>query len=70
MLNDRFKKVIFDHRALTKSNALASSIVEVRGEREQLLDDLILEIDGDEEHRRVDRNEKSEKDRKLLAAGV
>ena len=62
--------MISDHRALTKSNARASGITEVRGEREQRLEDLILEIDEDEEHRRADRNEKSEKGRKLLAAGV
>ena len=68
-LNDSFKKVISDHRTLSNSNARVSGITEVRGEREQLLDDLILENDEDEEHRRSDRNEKSEKDRKLLAAG-
>ena len=69
-LNDSFKKVISDYRTLSKSNARASGIAEVRGEREQILDDLILEIDEDEEHRRSYRNEKSEKDRKLLAVGV
>ena len=62
--------MISDHRELSNSNARTSGITEINGEREQLLDDLILEIDGDEEHRRPDGNEKSETDRTLLAAGV
>ena len=69
-LIENLRKFISDHRAPTKSNARASGITEVRGERKQLLYDLILEMDEDEEHRHAERNEKSEKDRKLLAAGV
>lgn len=68
-LNDRFKKVVADHRLAASRNAVASGILEVRGEREVLLDDVVLEIDDVEEKRRAERNERTELDARLRAAG-
>ncbi|PXF49215.1 hypothetical protein BWQ96_01004 [Gracilariopsis chorda] len=69
-LNDRFKKIISEHRKAVNCNAVASGIIEVRGERETLLDDLILEIDEFEERRRTERDEGTELDKRLVAAGA
>ena len=44
-LNDRFKKIISDHRIAVKRNAVASGIIEIQGEREPLLDDTVLIVD-------------------------
>lgn len=68
-LNDRFKKVVADHRVAVTQNAVASGIIEVRGEREVLLDDIILEMDEAEEKRRSERDERTELDERLRAAG-
>ena len=53
-INDRFKKVVADHREAVKINTTASGIIEVRGEREELLDDIILAMDEMEETRRAE----------------
>ncbi|PXF39883.1 hypothetical protein BWQ96_10406 [Gracilariopsis chorda] len=44
-LIDQFKKILCEHRAATNKNAVSSGIIEVQGERETLLDDVILEVD-------------------------
>lgn len=68
-LNDRFKKVISDHRLAVRNNAAASGIIEVRGEREQLLDDIVLAMDEWEEKRRSERDARTELDKRLMEAG-
>lgn len=69
-INDRFKKLVQDHREASQANRAASGIIEVRGEREVLLDDIVLAIDEFEEHRRAERNERTELDRRLQNAGA
>ena len=68
-LSDRFKKVIADHGLAVRSNAAASGIIEIRGEREVLLDDIVLEMDEWAEQRRTEREEKTEFDKRLQGAG-
>ena len=68
-LNDRFKKILSDHREAVKANAAASGIIEVRGERETLLDDVALEVDEWEEAKRAERDERTELDKRLIQAG-
>lgn len=68
-LNDRFKKAVADHRLAASRNAVASGILEVRGEREVLLDDVFLEIDDVEEKRVAERDERTELDARLWVAG-
>ena len=57
-LEDRFRMITTRRRAEVKRTAVASGIVEVYGEREVLLDDLILEMD---EHFEQDRAEKGKR---------
>ena len=68
-LNDRFKKVVSDHRLAVRNNAVASGIIEVRGEREDLLDDIVLAMDEWEEKRRSERDARTELDKRLMEAG-
>lgn len=68
-LNDRFKRIVQDHRDAVKRNVSASGISEVRGEREELLDDVVASIDEFEESRRAERDEQTDLDRRLKAAG-
>ena len=56
-VNDRYKKLISDHRTAVKRNINASGIIEVRGEREVLLDDIVLAVDENDEKRRAERDE-------------
>ena len=68
-LSDRFKKIVDNHRAAVRANVAASGIIEVRGEREVLLDDIVLEMDEWAEQRRSEREEKTEFDKRLQEAG-
>lgn len=68
-LNDRYKKIIADHRVARRQNESASGIVEIRGEREELLDDIVLAVDEMEEGRRTEREERTTMDRLLQDAG-
>ena len=68
-LSDRFKKILSDHRLAARDNAAASGNIEVRGVREVLLDDVVLEIDEWSEQRRVEQDEKTEFDKRLQNAG-
>lgn len=52
-LNDRFKKLVADHRLAASHNAVASVILEERSEREVLLEYIVLEIDDVEKKRRA-----------------
>lgn len=68
-LNDRYKNIVSDHREAVKNNATASGIIEVRGEREMLLDDVVLAIDEFEEMNKTERDELTELDKRLRDAG-
>ena len=68
-LSDRFKKIVADHKTETRSNATASGIIEIRGEREILLDDIVLSMNEWSEKRRSEREERTEQDRRLALAG-
>ena len=68
-LNDRFKKIVADHREAVKRNEAASGILEVRGEQEMKLDDIFQAVDGNEEARRAERDERTELDKRLRTAG-
>ena len=61
--------MVSDHRITVKKNAVASGIIEIRGERELLLDDIVLTVDEWEEGRRAERDEKTDLDRRLCLAG-
>lgn len=67
-LNDRFEKNVQDHKDAVKSNVSASGNIEVRGERKQLLDDIILSVEKIEELQRAEKNECTELDRQLQEA--
>ncbi|CDF35739.1 unnamed protein product [Chondrus crispus] len=68
-VRDRFKKLIADRRRKNKNNLNASGIIEVRGEKEVLLDDLLLEIDEHEESKRIEKEDRNAKERRLMEAG-
>ena len=68
-LNNRFKNIVSDHCIAVQKNAVASGIIEVRGERELLLHDIVLTVDEWEEGRRAERDEKTDLDRHLRLAG-
>lgn len=51
------------------NNAAASGINEVQGEREKLLEVIVLAIDEVDERRRTEQDERTELDKRLLAAG-
>lgn len=68
-LSDRFKKLISDHKVSRRINEGSSGIIEVRGEREELLDDIVLAIDDMEEERRNEREERTTMDKRLQEAG-
>ena len=68
-LSDRFKKVIADHRLAVRSKVAVSGITKIQGEREVLLDDIVLEMDEWAEQRRMEREEKTEFDKRLQGAG-
>lgn len=68
-LNDRFKKIITDHRTTRRVNETASGTVEIRGELEELLDNIILAVEKKKKERRSEREECTEMDRPLQEAG-
>lgn len=68
-LNDLFKKLVSDHRDASKRNSAASGIIEIRGERELLLEDISLAVGEAVEQRRAEREEKSDIDRRLMVEG-
>ena len=61
--------ILSKRRAEVKLTAAASGIVEVYGEKETLLDDLILEIDEHSEQERAEKGKRLEKEEKLKEAG-
>ena len=66
---ERFKKVIADHRANTFQLEASSGVVEEVTEKTQLLEDSIHEMDEFSEQRRLERMEKSKRDKDLQEAG-
>lgn len=44
-LNDRYKKILSDHRDAVRHNAAASGIIEVPGECEQILGEMMQAFD-------------------------
>lgn len=67
-LKERFQKLVVSKRRCVKENASSSGINEVLIEREQLLDDLILEIDEHEETVKK-KEEQTDAEKKLVEAG-
>lgn len=53
------KKAIDDHRILTRLNKTSFNVTEKITEREQLLEDVIIEMNETLERRRVERQEKT-----------
>lgn len=68
-MNCSFKKLVTNHREATKSNTSASGIIEVRGEREILLDDIVLAMNEADETRPVESEERTYLYQRLSAAG-
>ncbi|KAI0561782.1 apoptotic chromatin condensation inducer in the nucleus isoform X1 [Gracilaria domingensis] len=68
-LIDRYKRLLCARREQNKINEKASGIAEIYGERENLLDDLILEIDEKAETARREREELEAKELRLIEAG-
>ena len=68
-LADRFKRLVTKRRDDVKVTTAASGIVEVHGKQEQLLDDLIDEMDVTGEAVRLKKEEQTEQEAKLVAAG-
>lgn len=68
-LNDGFKKIVSDHRIAVKENVVALGIIEIQGERELLLDDIVLTVDEFKDERRSERDEKTNLDRRLRLVG-
>lgn len=63
------KHFVNTHRKTSKSNTAASGIIEVRGERKQLLDDTTLDTDDMEDIRRAKTDGSTELDLRLKRAG-
>ena len=68
-LSDRFKRLIARRREEVKKTMAASDISERHGEKEFLLDNLIIEMHEKEEATRVEKELQSNKEKKLVAAG-
>ena len=66
---DRFKMLIGKRRIEVKKTAAASGIVEEHGEKEMLLDDLILEMEDKIEQGKEKKGKRLEKEQKLKEAG-
>jgi len=54
-LADRFKKLVSDRRKEDKKKSMSSGISEEHGEKQQLLDDIIAEIDEKAERERAEK---------------
>ena len=66
---DRFKRIVSHRRASVKRTAAASGIIERHGGKEQLPDDLIMEVDEKEEAARAEKHEQNLHEKRLVAAG-
>ncbi|PXF43622.1 hypothetical protein BWQ96_06631 [Gracilariopsis chorda] len=68
-LRDRFTTIVEKRRVEVRGTAAASGIVEKRGQREELLDDVILAMDKEQERKNALINERTEKEKQLIEAG-
>ncbi|PXF41520.1 hypothetical protein BWQ96_08776 [Gracilariopsis chorda] len=68
-LRDRFTTIVEKRRVEVRGTAAASGIVEKRGQREELLDDVILAMDEEQERKNALINERTEKEKQLNDAG-
>ena len=66
---DRFRRLVSHRRASVRWTPAASGIIEKHGEKEELLDDLIMEVDEKEEAATAGKNEQNLHEKRLLAAG-
>lgn len=67
-LNDRFKNAAADHCDYVRNNAAASDIIYAWGEREEILDDIVLAMSECEEQCRAERNARTDLDKCLTEA--
>ena len=68
-IEDRFKMIIARFRLDVKRNVASSGIMELYGELETLLDDLLLKIDEHGERERAGKDERLNMEKKLVEAG-
>jgi len=68
-VRDRYKKISEEHAEKMKMSKPLSGVTEERGEREVLLDDLILEKKEHDEQRRSDAAKSTQKEARLIKAG-
>ena len=68
-LSDRFRKLAADREADNSRTIAVSGIVEVYGDKQQLLDDMLLEMKEKSEGERVEKDKKKEDDVRILEAG-
>ena len=68
-LSDRFRKLAADRKADNSRTIAASGIVEVYGDKQQLLDDMLLEMKEKSGGERVEKDKKTEDDKRILEAG-
>lgn len=61
--------IVGDNKIESQNNATASGIIEIREEREVLLDDIVLSKNEWSEKRCSEREERSGQDRRLALAG-
>lgn len=65
MVNDRFTRFIAKRRDAVKENTISSGIIEQYGEKKQILDDVILEMDENAEMLNAEKEKTSEDEKKL-----
>ena len=68
-VRDRFTTVIEKRKVDVKRTTAASGIVEERGAKEELMDDLIFEMEEHLERKRAEEAERTEKEKQLVEAG-
>ena len=69
-ITDRFNRLVAQRREKVKETAAASGVSEAYGEKEQLLDDIILEIDEYFETVSAHKEKKTEAEKNLVQACV
>lgn len=67
-LYEIFKKEVPDYRVSTQKTQAASGVAEDVNERTQLLENMILELEEVEKQHRLERKEKTQKDKDLPSA--
>lgn len=67
-INERFKKLVLDHREAITNNRATSVIEEVREEIEVLLYDIFLAVDEMEEQSGAERDSRKDLYRRILAS--